>query len=360
MRFAPYAGPVVAFALPAIFSIAQFPTWREPLLVIGLFTVVEAISNGILETIVFGRTTGISAMGLMVAAMFWTWLWGPMGLLLSTPLTVCLAVLGKYVPSLRFFAALLGEEADLASDVRFYQRLLVLDRDGAVAVVDAALKGRSRAEVFDQVLIPALSRAERDAERDELGDAEQAFAWRVVDELLDEMGKTSETVLATVAPPLDGSISGNGASANGPGPVAIVGVAVQDTSDALVLKMLGILLAPEGCTLEIIREAESPLQVAEQVAGKSPRLVVVSHLPPEGLTLARYLVRRLRARFADLPIVVGRWGETGGAATVAERLTEMGASHVVLTLADARDRILKTVWATPVSRPPLPIRGGQD
>ena len=106
--------------------------------------------------------------------------------LLSTPLTVCLAVLGKYVPSLSFFATLLGEEAELEPDVRFYQRLVALDRDGAVEVVEAALKQRPRVEVFDQVLVPALSRAERDAARGELGDTEQEFVWRVIGEILDK------------------------------------------------------------------------------------------------------------------------------------------------------------------------------
>ncbi len=343
LRFVPYVGPVAAFAMPAIFSVAHFPTWQEPLLVIVLFGVVEAVSNGFLETIVFGRTTGISAMGLIVAAMFWTWLWGAVGLMLSTPLTLCLAVLGKYVPGLRFFAALLGEEADLAPDVRFYQRLVTLDREGAIAVADAAMKQQPRAEFFDRVLIPALSRAERDAMRDELGDAEQAFVWRVVDEVLDELEKTPELVLVPTTSTANGPTTGDGAAGTAREPAAIVGVAVQDTADALVLRMLGLLLAPSGCTLEIIRDTESPLQVADRVADLSPKLVVVSHLPPEGLTRARYLVSRLRARFAELPIVVGRWGETGGGAAVAERLTGVGATHVHFTLADSRDRILKAV-----------------
>ena len=211
MRFVPYVGPVAAFTLPAVFSVAHFPTWQEPILVVVLFAVVEGISNGILETIVFGRTTGISAMGLLVAAMFWTWLWGAVGLMLSTPMTLCLAVLGKYVPSLRFFAALLGEEADLAPDVRFYQRLVTLDREGAIAVADAAMKQQPRAEFFDRVLVPALSRAERDAERDELGDAEQAFIWRVVDEVLDELEKTPEPILVSASSSAVGSTTGDGA-----------------------------------------------------------------------------------------------------------------------------------------------------
>src|SRR6185312_10933864 len=125
-------------------SFAYFPgaDWVHPLEVGALFGVVEVVLNSFLEPFIYGKTTGISALGLLVAAMFWTWLWGTLGLLLSTPLTVCLAVLGKYVPSLRFFATLLGEEAELEPDVRFYQRLVALDRDGAIGVVEGALKQR--------------------------------------------------------------------------------------------------------------------------------------------------------------------------------------------------------------------------
>ena len=111
--------------------------------------------------------------------MFWTWLWGTMGLLLSTPLTVCLAVLGKYVPSMWFFAEMLSEDAELEPDVRFYQRLVALDREGAIGMIETELKKSPRVEVFDQILVPALSRAERDAAGERADDSQQEFAWQV-------------------------------------------------------------------------------------------------------------------------------------------------------------------------------------
>ena len=151
-----------------IFSFAHFEGWREPLLVVALFGTLEIVANSFLEPVIYGRTTGVSALGLLVAAMFWTWLWGTLGLLLSTPLTVCLAVLGKSVPGLGFFATLLGEEPPLEPDVRFYQRLVAMDQDGATAIVETALKQQPRDAVFDQLLIPALARAEHDRARDEI------------------------------------------------------------------------------------------------------------------------------------------------------------------------------------------------
>ena len=166
LRFIPYVGPAAAFALPMIFSFAYFQGWRELLMVVALFGTLEVVANSFLEPVIYGKTTGVSALGLLVAAMFWTWLWGALGLFLSTPLTVCLAVLGKYVPGLGVFATLLGEDAALEPDVRFYQRLLAVDQDGATAIVEAALKQQPRDEVFDQILVPALSRARaRSSER---------------------------------------------------------------------------------------------------------------------------------------------------------------------------------------------------
>jgi predicted PurR-regulated permease PerM len=342
LRFIPYVGPAVAFVLPLVFSFAQFPGWMQPLEVVALFAVVEVVLNSFLEPIIYGKTTGISALGLLVAAMFWTWLWGTMGLLLSTPMTVCLAVLGKYVPSLRFFATLLGEEAELDPDVRLYQRLVALDHAGAIEVVEGMLKKLPRVDVFDQVLVPALARAERDAERDELDEAEREFAWRVIGDVLDGLEGVPDLSLASAASALDAGARSDDSDTT-VSPVTLVGLAVQDTSDALVLRMLGQILVPAGLSLEIVTDTESSLQVAERVAEHSPRLVIVSHLPPEGLTLARYLVRRLRSQFADLPIIVGRWGETGGAAVAAERLSVIGATDVIFTLSDARDRILKAL-----------------
>jgi predicted PurR-regulated permease PerM len=349
LRFIPYVGPAVAFGMPLVFSVAESEGWREPLLVVALFAVVETVLNSFLEPLIYGKTTGVSALGLLVAAMFWTWLWGLLGILLSTPMTVCLAVLGKYVPSLGAFATLLGEEPDLGPEVRFYQRLVALDRDGAVEVVEAALKTKPRAEVFDTILVPALSLAGRDAAGGHLEDQDLAFIWRVVEEIVDELEGSPEITLATVA---NGSTPA--AEAVGDGAPVVLGVA-NDTADAVVLKMLAQLLGPSGLALEVAADAATPLELSERVAERDPGMVVLSDLPPGGLTSARYLVRRLRARFADLPILVGRWGAAGAAAASAsERLTEAGASEVALGLAEARDRIVARLApgpAAPESRP---------
>lgn len=336
LRFIPYLGPATAFALPLIFSISTSPpgdsfaaNWEQPLKVVALFGVLEVMANSFLEPIIYGRTTGVSALGLLVAAMFWTWLWGPLGLLLSTPMTVCLAVLGKSVPSLGFFAVLLGEESDLPQDVRYYQRLLALDQDGASEIIETALKSHSRAEVFDTILIPALSKAERDFARDELDEGEQEFVRRVTSDIVEELEGSPDISLTAAAQSASDGLPSK--------PIKIAGIPASDASDALVLRMLGQLLAPAGCTLEIISDRDSVLKVAEAVAEAAPDLVLLSYLPPVGLTPARYMVRRLRAGFGTLPILVGRWGDTS---TATDRLIEVGATKVVTSLAEARDQIL--------------------
>ena len=339
LRFIPYVGTAVALALPLVFSFAVFPGWIQPLEVVVLFGAVELALNSFVEPIIYGKTTGVSALGLLIAAMFWTWLWGMPGLLLSTPLTVCLVVLGKYVPGLEFFAILLGEKAELDPDVRLYQRLVALDRAGARDIVEAELKVRPRLDVFDHVLIPTLSRAEHDVARGVLDESEHAFIWDVIGDVVDRLKGVEEFDLASASRGANGNPKVGGDESTPPR-MPVVGIAVEDRSDALVLQMLGQLLTVSGLNLEVITDAESPLEVAERVAELSPKLVVVSHLAPRDLRPARYLVRRLRARFSDLEIVLGRWGETAAASADVERLVALGASQVIFTLADLRDRIL--------------------
>jgi len=338
LRFVPYAGPATAFALPMAFALAQFEDWQGPLEVLALFATLEIAANSFLEPMIYGKTTGVSALGLLVAAMFWTWLWGALGLLLSTPLTVCLAVLGKYVPALKVFATFLGEEATLTPDVRFYQRLLARDQDGAATVAEEVLKEHPRATFFDEIVVPTLSMIERDFARDEIDERERDFCWWVVDEVIQDIG-SSPAGEADLIPP---TVDSDAATLPESGPREIpnvVAIPANDRGDLLPLRMLQVLVEPAGCQLHVLDVGETPLQVAERLAEARPTMILVSHLPPGGLASARYLVRRLRARFGDIPILVGRWALTGEGES-ADRLADAGASQVVCSLAEARDRIL--------------------
>lgn len=343
LRFVPYVGTVIAFALPTFFALATSDDWTKAIEVAGLFLVIEMALNSFLEPIIYGKTTGVSALGLLVAAMFWTWLWGVWGLILATPMTVALAVMGKYVPALAFFSKILGEEPDLSPDVRYYQKLIALDEDGASEIIEEAAKAKPRIEVYETILLPALARAERDFSRDEIDERVQAFVWRVSERIIDDLA---------VVPMVEISATKD-ATRNGDKPFEVVGVRAEDRSDFLALKMLGQVLDPAVCRLTIRSNEETPLEMAEAIATASPGLVILSHMPPSGLTNARYLVRRLHARLGTLPIVVGRWTEGGQSESTAERLTAAGASSVIFSLTEARDRILAAVQPKVAEAPPL-------
>ena len=154
-RFIPYVGPALAALLPMALSLAVFAGWIKPLLVGVLFVLLELITNMLLEPLLYGRSAGVSQVALLMAFAFWTWLWGPVGLLLATPLTVCLGVLGKYVPHLAFLDILLSDE-QVPELNRYYQRLVARDQDGAMEIVEELLETEPLVEVYERVLLPAL------------------------------------------------------------------------------------------------------------------------------------------------------------------------------------------------------------
>jgi predicted PurR-regulated permease PerM len=345
LRFIPYIGPALAFLMPLLFSVACFPGWHEPLLVIALFASIELLANTVLEPVIYGRTTGITALGLLIAAMFWTWLWGSMGLLLSTPMTVCLAVLGKYVPELSFFAVLLGEDSPLEPDMRFYQRLLAKDPEGAVQAIPAA-KENLADDVFDKILVPTLSRTERDHRREVIDDEDRAAVLQTIEDLLDDLEESNDLELKTLADPGEFSFPETGPV---PSTVArVVGIVANGSADALVLRMLAITLAPTNCSLIVLNDSGTPLKLADQILELKPEIVVLSHIPPGGSKRARYLLWRLHAQVPDLPIIVGRWGPTADPAARLKRLTALGASSVVTRVAEARDVVLERLAPKPL------------
>ena len=153
LRFIPYLGPVIAALFPIALSFAVAPGWTLPLLTIALFVTLELFSNNVLEPWLYGSSTGLSPVAVLVAAVFWTTLWGPVGLLLSTPLTVCLVVLGRHVPQLAFFDVLLGDEPALPPELKFYQRLLARDPEEATELAEEYLEDEPLEKLYDSVII---------------------------------------------------------------------------------------------------------------------------------------------------------------------------------------------------------------
>jgi predicted PurR-regulated permease PerM len=188
MRFVPYVGVWIAASVPVLLSFAVSTSWLSPLLTLGLFVVLELIITNVLEPWLYGSSTGVSSIALIIAAVFWTWLWGPIGLVLATPLTVCVAVMGRHVPKLQFLSVLLSEEQALAPHEECYHRLLAFGLDEAHVLAEAYVKTNSLTSLYDSVLIPTVTLAEVDAQRDEL-DAEQRSAiHRHIHDLIEDLG----------------------------------------------------------------------------------------------------------------------------------------------------------------------------
>jgi predicted PurR-regulated permease PerM len=165
LRFIPYLGIVIAAAFPLALAIAVAPGWMLFVWTALLFVGIELVVANLVEPLVYGGSTGLSSVALIAAATFWTWLWGPIGLLLSTPMTVCLVVLGRHVSQLQFLNVMLGNEPVLTPVETFYQRILANDPEEATEQAEEFAKNSSLTEFFDEVAILALARAQADSDR---------------------------------------------------------------------------------------------------------------------------------------------------------------------------------------------------
>ena len=196
LRFIPYLGPWIAAAMPIGLSMAISASWAAPLLTVGLFVVLELLSNNILEPWLYGTRTGVSAVAVLVAAVFWTWLWGVVGLLLATPLTVCLLVIGKHVPQLSFLDILLGNEPVFEPAKRVYQRLVAGDQEEAAELVQGSCEHMPVVEVYDTMLISALALAETHGQRGDLTEGRHRFILQSVKEIVQEQGDRRQELSA--------------------------------------------------------------------------------------------------------------------------------------------------------------------
>ena len=349
LRFIPYVGPWAAAALVTVFSLAIFPGWLQPLLVAGLFVILELLSNLVVEPRLYRQSAGASQVALLAAAVFWTWLWGPIGLMLATPLTVCLVVLGKHIPDMEFITVLLADQPAMDPDVSYYQRLLAMDSGEATEIVDEYLTTHSLEAAYDDVILPALTRAKRDRQRGRLSDDDEQFIWRATEDVIEELG--TEHAHGTVASQ-EGAPGPGDDAAGALRKVRIIGCPARDEADALALVMLQQLLDPARWELEI---ASPHLLVSEAlflVETQAPAMVCIGALPSGGLAAhTRHLCKRLRARFPDLKILVGRWGVEQSVEEIRDLLRASGADRVGTTLVETREQIQELSHLEPSSEP---------
>ena len=306
LRFVPYAGVWVAAALPTALAFAIFDGWGEVTWVLGTFLVLELVLVNVVEPWLYGRSAGLSPIAIILAALFWTWLWGPVGLLLATPLTVCVVVMGRYIPELGYLNVLLGVEPVLEPEARFYQRLSARDQDEAVALAEEFAKEHGTVGLFDTLIIPALGLIETDRHRGGLAPETERFAFDTIRQILDEI-PVEEVAAAPRA--------------------RVCIVPARDEADELAGTILARLLP--GAQL---LSAESLAgETLEQIDKDGCGTICISAVPPHAASHAAYLTRRLKKRFPKLRIVVALWTSEAGE-RIKSRLSAAGVDEVATHL----------------------------
>jgi predicted PurR-regulated permease PerM len=338
LRFIPYVGPVAAALLPSALSMAVFPGWTWPLLVIATIIVLELINNMILEPLLYGESAGVSEVGLIIAVAFWTWLWGPIGLVLSTPLTVCVVVISKYMPQLDFVGVLMSDEPVIEPSISYYQRLLAMDQDEAAEIVEEHLKSHPKEQIFDDLLVPALNYLKRDFGFDKMAENEQQFVLQATRQIVEDLDGSASEKASPDSPSAKTASDAGAQPANAAPKVRIIGCPVRDEADELSLLMLRQLLDPLRYELEIIADELLAAEIIDQIAEKKPALVCLASLPPGGLAQTRYLCKRLSARFPDSKLIVGRWGSRTDNSSA---LSDAGADRTGNKLTESRDHIIQ-------------------
>jgi predicted PurR-regulated permease PerM len=342
LRFVPSVGVWLVAPFPAALALLSSPSLTPPLLVLALFLLLELLNGHVIELRVCGPNIGVAPVPLLLAVMFWTGLWGVVGLILATPLTVCLAVLGKHVPQLEFLAVLLGSRPALKPEVRYYQRLLARDRHEAKVIVESYLAHHPIDRLYDEVLVPALVLVRRGRRRGELRSDDEQFILHSTRELLEDLDRS----LPRAATPPDDARR-----------VLVLGLPACDELDELALLMLRHLFRAEGHDIQLVGGADLSSAMSPLVQQQRPALVFVAVLAPGGLAQARYLCRRLHVEAPALRIVVGCWGHRRDPKT-ARKLLSAGAKRVVTTLREARGELARR------TRPPVglaePADGGRN
>jgi predicted PurR-regulated permease PerM len=318
LRFIPYAGPWAGLLPPFVLSLAVFPSWDRPLALVCGWTVVEIVTANVVEPWVYGSRTVVSPLGVLLGALFWTWLWGPAGLVLAVPLTASVFVLGRSIPRLAFLDTLFGSKTEFDPGMQLYHRLFALDSDAAVALADSFGADKPLVEVCDRLLLPALGLAEIDRHRESL-DEDKARS------VLDNMRSLLED-LAERRAPQDVPLATNG-------PRVIV-LPAADEADEVVAAMLVECLARAGRVAESASSRDTTEEKVRRAARRPEAVVCISALPPSAAAPARRLARRLRSARPDARIVVGLWSAPD-LALVAERMAPRGRTTLVATLSDA-------------------------
>ena len=335
LRFVPYVGPLLAAVAPLTLAAAVDPGWWTTIYAALLFVIIEPLTGYVVEPFLYGHSTGLSPMSVIVAAVFWTWIWGPVGLILSTPLTLCLVVMGRHVKSLEFFDVLLGDRPALSEVNRFYQRTLANDPDEALDQAEKMLADRSLVDYYDSVVLPGLKLAAADEARGTISRQRAAEMTRsilaVIRDLEEHVDATHTGTSNQERPtPIQGTSTGLVACVAGRGPF-----------DDVVSAMLAQVLAQRGVVSRRILHTSVSREMIAQLDLSAVKVITVCYLELGGAPAhLRYLLRRLRHRAPHAALIAGLWPQGEAVLTEPQAQKTLGGDRYVASLREAIDASL--------------------
>jgi predicted PurR-regulated permease PerM len=361
MRFVPYIGSFVAAAPPILLAAAVDPGWSMALMTMALFLIGEPLMGHVVEPVVYGQSTGLSPFAVVISAIFWTWLWGPIGLLIATPLTLCLVVLGRHVERLEFIDVLLGDRPALSPAENLYQRMLAGDPDEALESAEVLLKERSLTSYYDEVALRGLQLAANDATRGVLTHRQLDQVRDVIAALVQDLGshddvepKPHETKDDPVASPQSEKPAIKEPAIVGEMPQedkiaagwktegAVMCIAGRGPLDEAASEMLAQLLTKHGLGSRLVPHEAVSRSTIFNLDMTGVQMICISYLEISGTPAhLRYLLRRLKKQAPQAPILVGLWpAEDAVLKSEAMRAT-LGADYYVSSMRDAVVRCLK-------------------
>jgi predicted PurR-regulated permease PerM len=341
LRFVPYVGPWIAAAMPIALAMASSTGWIAPVLTVVLFVFLELFNNNFLEPWLYGKNTGVSPVAILLAAIFWMWLWGTAGLLLATPLTVCVLVIGKHVPQLSFFDILLGTEPVFEPHIRVYQRLLAGDLEQATNLFEGFLQHQSDVEVYDTVFIPALAMAEVHWQLGDINEGRHNFILQSLKEMIQDRIEQLQEESSKKKKNPEPEVSEEPPSLPPPNPfvLSILSLPSRTEADEITSTMLSQILGADGSdvqTASLVSMAAGEFNVSDEFTAD---VVFLSATPPAAVMHARHLCKRIRNKLPNVKIFVGLWHAQGDVSRFQEQIGF--GSTVVATLADAQTQIQK-------------------
>jgi hypothetical protein len=396
LRLVPYVGIWISATLATALAAAVSPGWTMAIWSLALFVTVELLVGQVVEPLLYGRSTGLSPFSVVVAAIFWSWIWGPIGLILSTPLTLCLLVLGRHVRRLEFLDVLLGDQPALTPVENFYQRALAGDPDEAIEQAEILLRERSLSAYYDEVAIKGLQLAANDVMRGSVTAPQLARIEASTNDLVDGLdgyddrqpvAQTVEQNLSAVAPVVPSAHEWVGeraspalAAQNASGSAAdsahdeaaqesaasfhaphtrVLCIPGRGPLDALATTILLQLLAKHGFPARSVQhEAASRASIDSLQAG-DVGIVCILYLQIDGIpSHLRYLVKRIRVRLPNVSIVVGLWAQEDTDKWSAELQSAMGAECYATSLQDMLAACRKMDLATRAERNEVTVDEG--